>query len=153
MSCRTAAPIRQTEPNNSNSEGRDAGVLSWDRPFCALVGQRWRTLTPEAPDVRRPLPAALIAAKASGERMAAGYRVKRAERGWSLWRFFEWSSPHPGWRVVAGNLASEHDGQDLVLERLGLLEETSPKPVYIAAVIYTSEDWDRDLGGYDFSGM
>jgi hypothetical protein len=85
----------------------------------------------------------ILSAKTSAER----YRVKRGDRGWSIWRFWDWDQDPCGYHRIAAGYPTEAEAWISVLERLGLGPDDDPKPapVMVPQVTWTP-GYDIDLG-------
>lgn len=76
----------------------------------------------------------------AARRAASAYRVLPSERGFHVWRFFDWSGPYGGWRIVVEDVRDEVDGWLHVLARLGLIKDKPPLPLPPRQVIVRPAD-------------
>lgn len=75
---------------------------------------------------------------------ASAYRVCRSQRGWNLWRFYEWNQEPCGWRVVVADLKTREDATLHLLKRLGLTDEPAPQPLLPAPQPIVT--WGDEMG-------
>jgi len=71
---------------------------------------------------------------------ATPYKVKRGERGFTVWKFCGWSKG--GWQKSVTGLKSEDDACVYIQIRHGLMDEEPPEPVKSQVVMYGFPIWD-----------
>lgn len=60
---------------------------------------------------------------------ASRYRIRPSVRGWSVWKFFDWTHEACGWRIIVADLKTRDDATLHLLKRLGLTEQAMPTPL------------------------
>lgn len=71
---------------------------------------------------------------------ATPYRIKRGERGYTVWKFRGWS--RGGWARMQLGLKCWDDAYLYVLIRHGLEDEVEPEPAKVPVIMYGFPIWD-----------
>ena len=71
---------------------------------------------------------------------ATPYRIKRGERGFTVWKFRGWSKG--GWARMVIGLTSHDEASVWIQIRHGLMDEPVPEPIKAQVVMYGFPIWD-----------